>query len=235
MTTMAENSPVTVERRGSAGHVVLPAAAVEASGELIAKGVAAAVKGLQRDPDLRCIVIEGTKGSFRGRSAGTTAAEALAAGILGLRTVPLPTVAVLDGEAYGTGASLLLACDLRLATSDSTLVLSQTELGLGPGATWELERTLGRARSLELLYTGRTLGAPEALALGLLTGVAPGDGPATLLADLVSTLEARPRNVLAAAKRSLLHAEGAGLEEALEYDVLLAESLRLGDGDPLDG
>ena len=231
---MAETSPVTVQRRGSAGHIVLPPAAVEASGELVVRSVAAALKELQRDPEVRCIVIEGAEASFRARPAGGSAAEAIAASILGLRTLPLPTIAVLDGEASGTGASLLLACDLRLAAPDSTLVLSTGDLGLDPGSTWELERTLGRARSLGLLYTGRPLGAAEALALGLLTGVADGEGLAILLAALLSTLEARPRNVLAAAKRSLLHAEGAGLEEALEFDVLLAESLALKDGDRLE-
>src|SRR6185312_14817355 len=100
-------------------------------------------------------------------------AEELASAIGLLRSVAVPTIAALDGEASGIGAGLLLACDLRIATPASRLVLvpAAEASALEVGPTWELVRMLGRARTFDLLYTGRPVAAAECLELGIVSRV----------------------------------------------------------------
>ncbi|MGD9621989.1 MAG: enoyl-CoA hydratase/isomerase family protein [Mycolicibacterium sp.] len=84
------------------------------------------------------------------------------------------TVAAINGIAVGGGVELALSCDLRVMAEDATVRLNQLQLGLAPG--WgghrPLVRAVGPSRALELLVSGRTLGAAEALEIGLVHRVA---------------------------------------------------------------
>ncbi|MFD6054173.1 enoyl-CoA hydratase/isomerase family protein [Agromyces sp. NPDC060279] len=94
--------------------------------------------------------------------------------------LPMPVIAALDGYALGGGAELAYAADLRLGTP--ALKIGNPETGLGilaaAGASWRLREIVGDARAMELLLTGRAVGAEEALAIGLVSAVHP---PAELL------------------------------------------------------
>lgn len=87
--------------------------------------------------------------------------------------LPVPTVAVLNGHAYGGGAEVALACDLRIAAADVRLAFKQVALAIMPawGGVERLAALVGRSRSLDLLLTGRDLAAPEAAAAGLVNYV----------------------------------------------------------------
>lgn len=86
-----------------------------------------------------------------------------------LEKLPIPSIAAVNGLAVGGGAELSLACDFRVAKAGITMSLRQVHLGLitGWGAHWRLLRVLGEARTLDLLLTGRSVSAEEALMLGL--------------------------------------------------------------------
>jgi enoyl-CoA hydratase/carnithine racemase len=86
-----------------------------------------------------------------------------------------PVIAAVNGVALGGGTELALACDLRLAAATASLGLTETRLAIIPGAggTQRLPRLVGRGRAKELIFTGRRVGAEEALAMGLVNQVHP--------------------------------------------------------------
>lgn len=92
-----------------------------------------------------------------------------------IRRFPVPVVAALNGDALGGGGELAMACDIRVAASHARIGFVQGKLALSTawGGGIDLMRLLGSARALELLATGRLVGASEALALGLVNAVAP--------------------------------------------------------------
>lgn len=126
-----------------------------------------------------------------------------------LEQVAFPTIAAIDGLALGGGLELALACDFRLAGPDAKLGLTETGLGLVPGAggTQRLAALLGRSRARQLVLTGRILDAAEADRLGLADS-AP-NGAAEAAADLGADLAARPARALALAKECLSDAPSA--------------------------
>jgi enoyl-CoA hydratase/carnithine racemase len=89
-----------------------------------------------------------------------------------LARVPMPTIAAIDGPALGGGLELALACDLRVCRKDAMLGLTESRLGgLAGSGSVRLTRLVGPARAKELLYTGDTIGAGQALAWGLVNRV----------------------------------------------------------------
>ena len=89
--------------------------------------------------------------------------------------LPQPTITCLNGSAFGGGLELALACDLRIAVSDAKLGLTETTLGIIPGAggTQRLPRIVGVAKAKELIFTGKRISAEEAKEIGLVNEVVP--------------------------------------------------------------
>jgi enoyl-CoA hydratase/carnithine racemase len=144
---------------------------------------------LEREPRL-LVLTGGDDGRFAGGADIGELRErrrddALAGINLGLferiRALPLPSVAAIDGPALGGGAELAYACDLRIATPRSYFGQPEVRLGIMPaaGGCFRLAELVGEALAKELLFTGRTLGAEQALAAGLISRVVD---PAQLLA-----------------------------------------------------
>jgi enoyl-CoA hydratase len=94
-----------------------------------------------------------------------------------LDTLPIPSVAVINGYAFGGGMELALACTFRLATKNAKMGTPEIKLGLIPGygGTQRLPRVVGEARALEMVMTGRTVDAEEAHRIGLVNRIIEGD------------------------------------------------------------
>jgi enoyl-CoA hydratase len=94
-----------------------------------------------------------------------------------LDTLPMPSVAVINGYAFGGGLELALACTFRLASANAKMGLPEIKLGLVPGygGTQRLPRVVGEARALEMIMTGRTVDAAEAERIGLVSRIVEGD------------------------------------------------------------
>lgn len=94
-----------------------------------------------------------------------------------LDTFKVPSIAAINGYAFGGGLELAMACTFRVASPKAKMGLPEIKLGLIPGygGTQRLPRLVGEARALEIVMTGRTVGAEEALAMGLVNRLAEGD------------------------------------------------------------
>ena len=94
-----------------------------------------------------------------------------------LDRLPMPSVAIVNGYAFGGGLELALACTFRIATRNAKLGLPEIKLGLIPGygGTQRLPRAVGEGRAMEMIATGRTVDAEEALRIGLVQRLVEGD------------------------------------------------------------
>lgn len=90
-----------------------------------------------------------------------------------LENLPFSTVAVLNGDAYGGGLEIALCCDLRLMATEAKIGLTETKLGIIPGAggTQRLSRLIGVSRAMELIFTARRIDAEKALQLGIVNSI----------------------------------------------------------------
>ena len=94
-----------------------------------------------------------------------------------LDSLKVPSIAAINGYAFGGGLELAMACTFRIASANAKMGLPEIKLGLIPGygGTQRLPRLIGEARALELVMTGRTVSADEAQRIGLVNRIAEGD------------------------------------------------------------
>ena len=147
---------------------------------------------------------------------------------LELLAYPKPVLAAVNGAAIGVGVTMILPCDVRLASSSAKLGLTFAKLGLLPGlgSTHLLPRLVGRAKALELVLSARVIPAAEAAEIGLVSRVVP---PEELLAAAralaAEMAQCRPE-VLAAAKAALLYGEDASMADAMRNERQRSAELR---------
>jgi enoyl-CoA hydratase len=181
---------------------------------------------LRGDADVRVVVLTGAGDRAFGAGAdikymsGLGPGEAKEWGELGhevgrlLETGPQPSIAAVNGLALGGGCELALACDIRYAASTAKLGQPEVNLGIIPGwgGTQRLARVCGVGVAKDLILTGRTVDAAEALRIHLVSAVFE---PAELMAKTVETAQ-----LLAAKGPLALAAAKAATNEALQGDHL---------------
>jgi enoyl-CoA hydratase/carnithine racemase len=138
-----------------------------------------------------------------------------------VEALPQPTIALINGFAFGGGAELALACDLRLAADHAQLGLTETSLAIIPGAggTQRLPRLIGKARAKELILTARRIDAAEAERIGLVNRVVPAGGLLAAGLEVARSIAANGPVAVRAAKRAI--DEGCELpqREGLEVEA----------------
>jgi enoyl-CoA hydratase/carnithine racemase len=151
-----------------------------------------------------------------------------------LEALPQPTIAVLNGVAFGGGTELALACDLRVAASSAELGLTEVALAIIPGAggTQRLPRLIGKSRAKDLILSARKLDAAEAERIGLVNRVfAPGEleaGARALAARIADNGPIAVRAAKAAVDGGMDLPLRSGLEhEARCYERVLGTADRL--------
>jgi len=122
-----------------------------------------------------------------------------------VEALPMPTIAAVNGVAFGGGTELLLACDLRIAAEHAQLGLTEVTLAIVPGAggTQRLPRLIGRAKAKELILTGRRIGAVEAMRIGLVNEVVPAADLARRVSEVAAEIAANGPLAVRAAKRAI--------------------------------
>ncbi|MFC4785427.1 enoyl-CoA hydratase/isomerase family protein [Nocardioides sp. MAHUQ-72] len=194
------------------------------------------VRKVADDPAARCVVLTGTGRAFctgqdlkehieilRSESSDAlfrTVDEHYNPIVTALAGMAKPVIAAVNGVAAGAGASLAFACDLRILadTAGFNLAFANVALSCDTGASYHLQRLVGRAKALELLYFPRTVRAEESEALGLATRVVPAADLEAEVRALALQLAAGPTVALGAMRQSVAYAAGHSFEEALAFE-----------------
>ncbi len=187
---------------------------------------------IREDRALRCVILTGAgdKAFCAGadlKERATMSAddvhafhESLRAAFRGIESAPQAFVAAMNGAALGGGLEMALACDIRVVVDGAEMGLPEVGLGIIPGAggTVRLPRAIGVARAKDLILTGRRVGAAEALAMGLVSRVAP-PGALRDVALEVAGLVARNAPVsIRQAKRAIDGGTNLDLDAALAFE-----------------
>jgi enoyl-CoA hydratase/carnithine racemase len=184
-----------------------------------------------RDDHVRAVVLHGGARTF---AAGADVKELAAAGKAGMldlladlqasfsvvACIRKPVIAAITGYAVGGGLELALAADFRIASSDAILGQPEIALGLIPGAggTQRLPRLIGVSRAKDLCFTGRHVGANEALSMGLVDRVVDAEAVYDVALELARTFAQGPQVALAAAKEAIDRGVGLPLEQGLAME-----------------
>jgi enoyl-CoA hydratase/carnithine racemase len=197
----------------------------------------------------RVLVVTGANGDFcagaeMNREAVSTpsAADNAArmrrtnAAAIALHRLSKPTVAAVDGVAVGAGMNLALGCDIVIATERSRFseIFVKRGLTVDFGGTWLLPRLVGLARARELALTGRVFGAPEALAMGMISRVVSNEDLDDTVNDAAESLAAGAPLAQAIIKRALDRSSSMTFEQALSFEEQ-AQAVLLGSEDLAEG
>jgi enoyl-CoA hydratase len=185
---------------------------------------------LDEDPACRAVVITGA--GERAFAAGADIRELAGesprslheadpfAALDGIGHLRTPVIAAVRGFALGGGCELALACDMLVAGDDAQF--GQPEIGIGviPGAggTQRLTRAIGKARAMELILTGRRIGATEAEAMGLVSLVVPAAETLDRALELAGRIAGMPPLAVSAAKASVVAAQEHSLGQGLRFE-----------------
>ena len=145
-----------------------------------------------------------------------------------LKALPKITIAAIHGHAVGSGFEMAMLCDLCIAADDARLALPETGMAMIPGVagTQTAARLIGLGRALDLVLTGRSLSASEALALGFVMRVVRPDALRSEAAALAQCLAAIDADLLARTKRAVGDGLDLPLAEALALERRLNEGHR---------
>lgn len=138
-----------------------------------------------------------------------------------LAAMPQPVVAAVNGQAWGGGCELSLACTLRVAAESAHFGQPEVAVGIIPGAggTQRLARLVGTGRAAELILSARIIDAEEALRIGLVEAVLPDDGFVAAAVEWADRIATKPRHAVVAAKRAILDGIGLSLEDGLAVET----------------
>lgn len=235
--------PLRIDRSGSVETwtIDLPDQRNPISGPEVVSAFIDHTARVDRDPDVRCVVLTGAGSAF---SAGGNVREmADRTGMFagdpyslrngyrhGIQQIPLamrdcevPFVAAVNGPAVGAGCDLAMMCDLRIASERAWFAESFVQLGIipGDGGAWLLTRAIGPARAAEMVLTGDRVDAATALEWGLVSRVvAPDDllSEATALAERVAK---NPPHAVRMARKLLHESQQRSLPEVLELSAAM--------------
>src|SRR5207302_10799977 len=193
-------------------------------------GLEAGLHRARRDDDVRVVVLRGAGGYF---SAGIDLPVAVGTNLdrlafmrvvgdvaVALHRLPVPTISVIEGGAYGLACNLALACDLTVATDDAVLceVFTKLNLSLDGGGAWLLPRIVGLKKAKELAFLADKIPAPEAGRWGLVNCVVPAGELEAQVKDWSSRLAGGPTTALSLTKAMLNDAYALSFEQAIEEE-----------------
>jgi enoyl-CoA hydratase len=241
--------PVSLAGRAAAGVALVTLNRPEVLNALsfdLLDELAAVLERLDADADCRAIVVTGS--GSRAFAAGADIRElARQTPVTLLRenrfavwdrigAIRTPLIAAVRGFALGGGCELAMSCDMIIAADDASFGQPEINLGVMPGAggTQRLTRAIGKARAMDLILTGRTIGAVEAERMGLVSRIVAPDETLDTAIELASRIAGQAPVAVLAAKESIkLAAElplSAGLQHERRAFYLLFASDDQGEG-----
>ncbi len=222
---------VTYEREGSAA--VLRIARPERRNAVDGPTAAALLDRFHEfsdDDGARVLILAGDPEAFCAGAdlkAITTLEPDARGGPLGFTRLqsPKPTIAAVSGYAVAGGFELALWCDMRIADATATFGCAERRWGvpLIDGGTQRLPRIIGMGRALELILTGRMVGAEEALGMGLVNEIA--DDPVARALELAEVLAGFPQETMLSDRRAAAEGFGLPLTDALALEARLGREV----------
>ncbi len=136
-----------------------------------------------------------------------------------LDSLRIPSIALINGYAFGGGLELALACTFRVATSNAKVGLPEIKLGIIPGygGTQRLPRLVGEGRALEIIMSGRTVDAEEAERIGLVQKIIEGDGMTGVL-EFAKTITCYSLPILEYAREAVMTALDNPIDAGLKIE-----------------
>jgi enoyl-CoA hydratase/carnithine racemase len=226
---------VLAERDGAVGIARLnrPDARNALSPELMTE-LAGILEAWGAEPEVRCVVVAGGDEYFaagadikamRDRSFQEALVTPTAQFWRRIAAVKTPLVAAVSGYALGGGCELALICDMIVASESAEFGQPEIMLGIIPGAggTQRLARTIGKQRAMELVLTGRRIGAEEAFRMGIVNQLAGKEDWLAKAVELAQVVARRPPIAVRLGKEAVLAAEETALSAGLDYERRLYE------------
>ena len=191
--------------------------------------LASALEECDRDERVRCAVLWGGDKVFSAGADVREMAEATSADMIRsyrflqwerIRRVATPIIAAVNGYAFGGGCELAMLCDIIIAAETAQFGQPEIRIGLMPGAggTQRLTRAVGKSRAMEMILTGRPIGAQEARAAGLVSRVVPPEVCVEEAKRLAREIAERPPLAVRLAKEAVLQAFETTLEGGLMFE-----------------
>jgi enoyl-CoA hydratase/carnithine racemase len=239
MVTEYEDGAVVLERNGGVARVRLNS---PENRNALSNSVTSGLIDVLRDvegSDARCVVVEGAGPAFCAggdidamldryeRDAPTPEAverviQQVGRSIQRVVECPLPTVAKVDGSAFGAGANLAIACDIQLLSDDAKMGFGFRQVGLAvdSGTSYLLPRLVGDNVAKELVFTGELLDAEQAADLGIANHVYPAASFEDKAESFIDEVASGPTVALRTSKRLLRYGRDASLSEAVAHEAV---------------
>jgi enoyl-CoA hydratase/carnithine racemase len=244
---VAEPQSVTLSVEDGVGTIRLDRPKMNAINDELYRGVHAAAQQAAADADVRAVVLYGGERVFAAGAdikamSGLTKEAMVAWGreltnsFTQVQRIPKPVIAAITGYALGGGYELALCADFRVLGAGARIGQPEILLGVIPGAggTQRLARLVGPAKAKDLVFTGRHVGAEEALEIGLADAVVPDEEVYATAVAMAKKFAAGPPLALAAAKRAIDEgldlplSQGLTLESQLFADLFDTEDQKTG-------
>ncbi len=189
-----------------------------------------ALSGFEKDDDVRCVVITGSERAF---SAGADIKEmaditAVQMAMTGhffplwdkVGRYPKPIVGALSGFVLGGGLELAMSCDVLVASEMTQLGQPEIDIGVMPGGggTQRLTRAVGKYKAMEMVLTGKRIGAEEAKTLGLVSRVVPNEAYLTEAKKVATEIASKSPVAVRLAKMAVNKAFEMGLSGGLDFE-----------------
>ena len=234
--TTTEYETIFVDTQDRVGIITFnrPKALNALNGQVMAE-VTTAAAAFDDDEGIGAIIITGSEKAFAAGAdikemAGLTFAEVFASDYFAawgkFAAVRTPTIAAVAGYALGGGCEVAMMCDLLIAADSAKFGQPEIKLGVlpGMGGSQRLTRAIGKAKAMDLILTGRTIGANEAERAGLVSRVVPAADLLTEAKSVATTISQMSRSASRMAKEAVNRSFESTLTEGLLYERRLFHS-----------
>ena len=191
--------------------------------------VVGALELLDKEQDVRCVILTGNEKAFAAGADIKEMADASAIEMLTrdqfarwdrIRKIKKPIIAAVSGFALGGGCELAMSCDMVVASETAKFGQPEINIGVMPGAggTQRLTRAVGKVKAMEMVLTGRMISAEEALRWGLINKVVPVEYYLEEAKNWAREIASKPPVAVRLAKESVLKAFDTTIEGGLEFE-----------------
>ncbi|MEU3012022.1 enoyl-CoA hydratase [Nocardia asteroides] len=234
---MSDYETILLERKNRVGWITLNRPkALNALNTRVLDDIVAALDELERDDEVGAVVITGSAKAF---AAGADIKEMQPKSYMDmfmddffarwdrLAQFRKPTVAAVAGYALGGGCELAMLCDILIAADTAQFGQPEIKLGVIPGigGSQRLTRAIGKAKAMDLVLTGRTMGAEEAERAGLVSRIVPADDLLDVAAEVAETIAAKSLPVTMIAKEAVNRSFETTLAEGIRFERRVFHSL----------